>query len=207
MEMLVTATLTLMTVGTICTFSQAQLKALAAQGSFAQSQSVTRSALDLMARELRMASLDPTNLALPTSVGLTCPGVKQGIVEATPTKLHFRQDLNADGALTAAGEDVTYDLLAGQIRRSDGAAQPVALVDFVPAGGLALRYFDGSDPPIELVPAGSPAALTATQRDCVEKVRVTLSASMPNPNPNISTPISSIAESEVAIRNRSLLNF
>jgi hypothetical protein len=205
MEMLVTATLTLMTVGTICTFSQAQLKALAAQGSFAQSQSVTRSALDLMARELRMASLDPTNLALPTSVGLTCPGVKQGIVEATPTKLHFRQDLNADGALTAAGEDVTYDQLAGQIRRSDGAAQPVALVDFVPAGGLVFRYFDGSNPPIELVPAGS--ALTATQRDCVAKVRVTLSASMPNPNPNISTPISSIAESEVAIRNRSLLNF
>ncbi len=207
MELLASATLTLMTVGTLYTFSQAQLKAMATQGTFAQSQTVTRSAIDLMARELRMASLDPTGLALPTSIGLTCPGVKQGIVEATPTSLHFRQDLNGDGALTAAGEDVTYSLAEGQIRRTDGVAAPVAMVDSVPSGGLAFRYFDASNPPVELVPAGAPAALSQAQRDCVAKIRVLVTARLTNPNPRITTPIISVAESEVAIRNRSLLNF
>jgi len=165
---------------------------------------VTRTAIDLMTRELRMASLDPTNLALPVSTTLTCPGVKQGIVEATPARIHFRQDLNADGALTGPGEDVTYDLSQGQIRRTDGAAPPLAIVDSVPAGGLAFRYFDGSNPPVELVAAG---ALSAAQCDCVAKVRLTVTANVPNPNARIATPIKSVAETEVAIRNRSLLNF
>ncbi len=196
--------LTLMTMGTVFAFSQAQLKALATQNSYAQSQNVTRTAIDLMTRELRMASLDPTNLALPVSTTLTCPGVKQGIVEATPARIHFRQDLNADGALTGPGEDVTYDLSQGQIRRTDGAAPPLAIVDSVPAGGLAFRYFDGSNPPVELVAAG---ALSAAQCDCVAKVRLTVTANVPNPNARIATPIKSVAETEVAIRNRSLLNF
>src|SRR5438876_7681428 len=184
--------LTLMTMGTVFTFSQAQ--ALATQSSYAQSQNVTRTAVDLMTRELRMASLDPTNLALPVSTTLTCPGVKQGIVEATPARIHFRQDLNADGALTGPGEDVTYDLSQGQIRRTDGAAPPLAIVDSVPAGGLAFRYFDGSNPPVELVAAG---ALSAAQCDCVAKVRLTVTANVPNPNARIATLIKSVAETEV----------
>src|SRR5436309_3291057 len=138
--------LTLMTMGTVFAFSQAQLKALATQSSYAQSQNVTRTAIDLMTRELRMASLDPTNLALPVSTTLTCPGVKQGIVEATPARIHFRQDLNADDALTRPGAVVAYFLSEAQIGRTDGSAAPVAVVDSVPTGGLAFRYFDGSNP-------------------------------------------------------------
>jgi len=38
----------------------------------------------------------------------------------------------------------------------------------------------------------------------VGKVRVTVRANLPNPNSRIPTPIASVAESEVAIRNRSL---
>jgi len=203
-EVLAGSGLTLIMMGTTVNFSQAQLKALATQRSYAQSQSATRTAIDLMTRELRMASLDPTNLALPVSTTLTCRDVKQGIVEATPTSIHFRQDLNADGALTGPGEDVTYDLSEGQIRRTDGTAQPVAIVDSVPATGLAFRYFDGSNPPVELVPAG---ALDGPHRDCVAKVRLTVIANVANPNPLITTPIKSVAESEVAIRSRSLMNF
>src|SRR5439155_1550251 len=164
--------------------------------------SATRTAIDLMTRELRMASLDPTNLALPVSTTLTCRDVKQGIVEATPTRIHFRQDLNADGALTGPGEDVTYDLSEGQIRRTDGTTQPVAIVDSVPAAGLAFRYFDGSN--AELVATGG---LDGPHRDCVAKVRLTVIANVANPNPLITTPITSVAETEVAIRSRSLMNF
>jgi len=54
------------------------------------------------------------------------------------------------------------------------------------------------------VPAG---ALDGPHRDCVAKVRLTVIANVANPNPLITTPIKSVAESEVAIRSRSLMNF
>ena len=118
-----------------------------------------------------------------------------------------RQDLNGDAALSGPGEDLVYDVLGSQIRRTDGAALPIPIVDNVPAGGLNFRYFDASNPPNEIVPSGSPPQLTPAQRDCVTKVRVTVKANLTNPNPRVSTPVASTAECEVAIRNRSLMNF
>ena len=70
-----------------------------------------------------------------------------------------------------------------------------------------LQYFDNSNPPVELVPTGTPPALSQAQRDCVAKVRVTVRASVENPNPQVSTPLESEGQAEVAIRNRSLSNF
>jgi len=72
---------------------------------------------------------------------------------------------------------------------------------------LISRYFNGSNPPVELVPAGNPPALTTGQRDCVVKVQVTLDAISANPNPHNPTPLHSQAASQVAIRNRALGNF
>src|SRR5439155_289918 len=76
-----------------------------------------------------------------------------------------------------------------------------------PAGGRNFRYFAGSNPPNERVPAGTPPHFTPEQRDCVTKVRVTVRANLPNPYPRLTTPVTSVAESEIAIRNRSLANF
>ena len=205
-EVLVGTALTMMLMTAIYSVQRAQTMAFAAQNVYSESQNVTRTVIDLMTRELRMATYDP-GTALTTSPGPSCPGVKQGIVEATPARIHFRQDLDADGTLAGPGEDVIYDLSEGQIRRADGAAAPVAIVDSVATGGLAFRYFDGSNPPVELIPTGTPPSLTSSQRDCVTKVRITVRANLTNPDPNNSTPIPSIAECEVAIRNRSLSNF
>jgi hypothetical protein len=208
MEVLAGMGLTLILLAALYTFQQTQLKALAVQNVYSDSQNVTRSVVDLMTREIRMASYDPTGLALPTSLGPNCPGVKQGIVEATPNRIHFRQDLNGDGVIGAPGEDVIYDVLGTQLRRTDGAGAPVPIVDFATAAnGLAFLYFDGSALPVQLVPTGLPAVLPAAQRDCVAKVQITVTANIPNPNPQISTPVQSVAETEVAIRNRSLLDF
>ena len=192
--------------GIIHTVQRTQFKAFAAQTGSADGQNVTRAVIDVMTRELRMASYDPGN-AIPVSAGPCAPGVKQGIVEATPTKIHFRQDLNRDGAIAASGgEDVTYDLVGDTIRRSDGVSTPVVLASGIAANGLTFRYFDGGKPPVELMPAGTPAALTACQRDSIAKVRIDVLARVTNPNPRISTPIASLSESEVAIRTRSLSN-
>jgi len=203
-ELLAGTALSLMTVGTIFTVQQAQLKAFAAQTTYASSQTVTRTVIDLMSREARMAGYNPTSLALVNTNPLSgCPGIPQAITEATTTKLHFLQDLNADGAINLAGEDVTYELVSGEIRRTDAVgAAAVVLVDHVPATGLTFRYFDGSNPPVELVPGGAGASLTVCQRAAVAKVRVTVEADLTNPNPKVSTPVKSIAESEIAIRNR-----
>ena len=207
-EVILGMSLSLAAVGTLYSFFQAQQKSHATQSTYSQSQMITRTVIDLMTREIRMATYDPASPgALTTSGPPNCPGVEQGLVEATPSKIHFKQDLNGDSMLTASGEDIVYDVLGSQIRRTDGAAMPIPIVDNVPAGGLNFRYFDASNPPNEIVPAGSPPQLTPAQRDCVTKVRVTVKSNLTNPNPKVSTPVTSVAECEVAIRNRSLMNF
>jgi type II secretory pathway component PulJ len=206
-ETMAAASLGLTMMATVFAFQQAQLKASAAQNVYTESQAVTRGVIDLMSRELRMASYDPTGLAI-APIGVLPPGVKQGIVTATPTVLRFRADLNANGVIDAgAGEDVTYRLESGQIRRTDGDGTAVALVDNAISSGLTFLYFDNSNPPVQLVPAGSPSALTSSQRDLVAKVRVTVNAVSTLQTPRGPKPHSSVAESEIAIRNRSLLNF
>ena len=205
-EVLAGTALTMMLMAAVYSVQRAQSKAFAAQSVYSESQNVTRTVIDLMTRELRMATYDP-GTALTTSPGPICPGVKQGIVEATPSRLHFEQDLTGDGSLVSPGENLVYDVLGSDLRRTDGTALPVTIVTGVPAGGLNFRYFDGSNPPIELIPTGTPPALTASQRDCVTKVRITVQANLTNPDPNNSMPIPSVAQTEVAIRNRSLNNF
>jgi hypothetical protein len=215
-EVLAGAMLTVLTVGSIFTVQQAQLKAFATQSTYAQSQTLTRNVVDLVSREGRMAGYNPTFVGCPLQAGaLTCtnalsgcPNIPQGIIEATPTRFHFRQDLNADGLITLAGEDVTYEFLNGAIQRTDTiGGVPVVLADNVPANGFTFRYFDNSNPPVELVPGGAPASLTVCQRATVAKVRVTLEEDLRNPNPRISTPVKSIAQTEIAVRARSLQNF
>ena len=93
----------------------------------------------------------------------------------------------------------------GELRRQDGVNAPVTLVSGIPTGGFAFRYFDGSNPPVELAPSGTPAALTSGQRDCVAKVRIRVTADLANPT--LAVPLASVAQTEVAIRNRSLMNF
>jgi len=200
-EVLVGTALSLMAVLAIYAVFRAQTSAFAAQNRYAQSQLVTRSFVDLFTRELRMAGYDPTGGAVPNTVG-ACPSFKNAIVSASDTSITFRADLNGDGALTAAGEVVTYDLSGTQIRRTDGAGAPVVLVDNVPANGLRFRYYDGSNPPNQLAAGGG--ALTQNDLNCTTKVGVTVQSQVAYAD---SGPMTSTAESEVAIRNKSLANF
>jgi len=200
-EVLASSVLTLMTIGTIYVTQQGQTKAYAAQRAYADAQTVTRSVMDLMTRELRLAGYNPTDAAALKHTEAGCVGITRAFLTATPTQVRFQQDLNGNGVIDAAlGEDVTYDISGSQLRRrqGDGAATP--LVDYaVPTTGLSFRYFNGSSPtPVDLVPP-----LGACQLANIAKVRITLNASVPNPH----HPMKSTAESEIAVRNRSLTNF
>ena len=200
LEVLASSVLSLMTVGTIYVTQQGQTKAYATQRAYADAQVVTRSVMDLMTRDLRLAGYDPTGAAPPLHTEAGCTTIPRAFITATPTQVRFQQDLNGNGAIDAAlGEDVTYDISGSQLRRrlGDGAATP--LVDYaVPTTGLSFRYFNNSNPPVELVPP-----LGGCQLANIAKVRITLNASVPNPH----HPMKSTAESEIAVRNRSLTNF
>ena len=93
------------------------------------------------------------------------------------------QDLNGDGDVTDEAETLHYYALAGELQRVDGVNTPVTLVDNLDVSGFVLQYFDNSNPPVELVPSGTPPALTHAQRDCVAKVRITVRAVGRQPEP------------------------
>jgi hypothetical protein len=142
--------------------------------------------------------------------GGSCPNVEQGITLATPTSIRFRQDLTGDGDVTDQNEDVQYELVGGQIQRTDfnsNGGNALVLVDGVPTGGLTFSYYNNSNPPIQLNPVGSPAALSASDRDCVAKVRVRVTAQLASPQFFDIQPLISHVETEMAVRNRSLINF
>lgn len=208
MEVLVGSVISLIVLLAVVAAFDAQSKTYAMLNAYSRSQDVTRSAIDLISRDVRMSSYDPTGVALPLWVGVTCPNVREGLVTARPNAIRIQQDLDADGLLNTPGEDVMYDVNGDQIRRrdfSDGGTL-ATLVSGVAATGLQIRYFDGASPPNELVPAGSPPSLTQTQRACVEKVQVRIAAQIPSPVAN-RDPLTSVVESGVAIRNRSLQRF
>ena len=216
-EVFAGATLSLMILGVATSFFTAQQRALQVQTTFTDSQNVTRVFTDLLGRELRQASYDPTDADQGGSVAGSagaiadtadpawCPGTDQAITIATTSSIRFKSDLNGDGDTNDPGEDVYYYLTGNTIQRQDGTQNPVTLVTGVPNVGLTLKYYNGSNPPVELVPSGG--TLSAGQRDCVAKVLINVQASLPSPDPTSSMPLLSTAQTEVAIRNRSQNNF
>jgi hypothetical protein len=206
-EVLAAATICILVFSVASSFFVAQQRMLLVQNAYAESQNVTRTFTDLFGRELRMAVYDPSGAAIATGpVGGTCPTIKQGITEATATSVRFITDLNGDGDTSDTNENVRYYLSGSSVMRQDGNGVAVALVDGVPSGGLTFTYYNNANPPGVIAGSGSPATLSASERDCVAKVRVQLTAQLASPqfyniNPHIST-----TDMEVAIRTRSLQN-
>jgi type IV pilus assembly protein PilW len=182
---------------------RAQIHSLQAQNSAFALQDLARGAVDLIVREIRMAGYDPSGGGLPSAPGPACPGVSQGITEATPTRLHILADLDGNGGVTGPNEDVIYehDMLLERIVRIEGG-NTIVLAENVPTDGLAFSYFDMSDPPIEFV-----QPLSAGDLDCIGTVDVAVRLAISNPNPSITSNLTSQATSQVAVRSRALTNF
>ena len=209
-EVLAAASITLLLLAVASSFFTSQQRMLLVQSAFAQSQNVTRTFTDLFGRELRMTSYDPSGAAIPPPVGqppgTTCPGVPPALTEATPTSIRFKADLNGDGDTSDANEDVRYALNGSTIERTDfnsNGGNALSLVDGVSSGGFTFQYYDASNPAVEIVPSGSPPALSPSQRDCVAKVRVKLTAQLASPQFYDIQPLISSVDTEYAIRSRS----
>jgi hypothetical protein len=206
-EVLVGAVVSLIVLLAVMGFFDAQQKAFATMNAYSESQNVTRAAVDLLSRDIRMSSYDPAGTALTLSPGPTCPNVREGLVTARPNSIRLRQDLNADGVINATGEDVLYFISNNELRRLDVPTSTVAvLASGVATTGLQLHYFDGSVPPLEQVPSGSPPSLTQTQRACVQKIEVRIAAQIVPPVAG-QDGLTSLVQSGVTIRNRALQTF
>jgi prepilin-type N-terminal cleavage/methylation domain-containing protein len=86
-----------------------------------------RAALDFMARDIRLAGLDPLRTA------------GAGIVAASATSLRFTVDRNFDGDLNDVSEDITYDVTGGNLQLTDDIGTET-LTDNV--NNISFTYFD-----------------------------------------------------------------
>ncbi len=192
-EVLVASLLMLIVTATIFGTFRYQLYALKTQTSQLEAQQAARSMMDLMSREVRLAGYDPT-----------CAKTFVGLNDAGPQRLQVQFDRNADGTI-GAGESITYSYDADlqQISRNAGSGA-IALLGSLPGNALAFSYYDGGG--VLLAPTGQPPALSATQRNQVRRVKITLVVQRANPAPLNASPVVSKLTSNVDLRNRFLNN-
>ncbi len=100
-ELLVAMAMGLVVLGAVLNIFIHQNQTNAVQQEVVYAQQNVRSAMDLMARDIRSAGYDP---AYPPSGLVAVPA-------ATSTSIQIRADLNGDGDTSDTSEDVTYALL------------------------------------------------------------------------------------------------
>jgi len=151
-----------------------QNKSYSVQEQVAEMQQNARAAMDIMAREIRMAGYDPTGSA------------NASIVSATSNSINFTQDITgssnpsdpyypSDGDTADANENITYSLYTSSGiqkigRNTGGVNQPVA--ENIQA--LAFAYLDSS---------GTPTAVIAK----IRQIKITIKARTANPDPDYTT--------------------
>jgi type II secretory pathway pseudopilin PulG len=162
LEVLVALSLSLVVVGAIVAFQTYQLTTLSGQAKQLDLQSTARSVVDLAAREVRKTGKNPT-----------CQPAVGGLTMATNQSLRIQTDLDGNGTISGANEDVTYtlDSAAKTVSRVDSAqGGSSTLIDGVDIAGSGFHYFDSNGTEFA---AGS-TGLDATQRGQVRRVRFDL---------------------------------
>lgn len=186
-EMLVATAIGLVGVATFLSFNRFQLFALQDQTKQVDLQKTARAMVDLFAREIRRAGMDPT-----------CAGTFNGIATANAFRIQIKADLDSSGAIDAVNEDVTYryNFEDGSIERATTTSVE-KLISGVNLAGSRFYYFDASG--TELT---GPWGLTSAQRDAVRRVRIELRLSDEAANPNESENLGASASTNVDLRNR-----
>ncbi len=136
-----------------------QQSALRDQSQRVNLQNMGRGILELFAREIRMAGLDPT-----------CAQSFEGVAQAGPTLIQVKSDRDGSGVIEGGNEDLIYALQAanGSLSRSQGGVTD-ELIDGVTVASSGMRYFDGDGN--ELIPEPE---LDPLQRAAVRRIRIEL---------------------------------
>ncbi|MBW2172364.1 MAG: hypothetical protein JRF69_10395 [Deltaproteobacteria bacterium] len=162
-ELLVAIGAALLVLGIIFgTFVYFERQSYDRESQVAQMQENLRAGMQKMARELPMAGRDPTRTAAA------------GLVMADSDTIRFTMDLNGDGDVSDAEEDVTYALDTKQLQLTRNG-QPVA-VD-IPRGGLEFKYSDRNGHRLGATP------LDGVTRKRVSRINIRLKARTAEPDP------------------------
>ena len=170
------------------TFARAALMTTRVQAVKTDAQEATVMALDVMARELRMAGFSAAGAAL------------QPLRTAAPDSVEVVTDLNGDGDTDDSNERIAYsfDDSLHQLRRATGGASPQPFIRNVAPMGFQLTYFDAAG--VE-IPAGL-AGMTNAQLNQVHRIDLALQVELANPDPNVAAPLRSAVSSSVCLRNQ-----
>ena len=124
-ELLVALALGLFTLGAVYAVYLNQVKRQIVQEDVLAMQQTARAALDVMAREIRMAGYDPMGVNRDVDASNDFHGLS-----SHPTELRIRADLNGNGVPTDSKESIIYlyDDSTSTLRRKvgRGGRQPVA---------------------------------------------------------------------------------
>ena len=124
-ELLIALALGLFTIGAVYAVHLNQVKRQIIQEDVLAMQQTARAALDMMAREIRMAGYDPMGVNRDVDASNDFPGLSYH-----PTELRIRADLNGNGVPTDSKESIIYlyDDSTFTLRRKvgRGGRQPVA---------------------------------------------------------------------------------
>lgn len=195
-ETLTTIAVGLLALAAFTTLHVGQMYAMRDQVRQVDLQSSARDIADLFSREVRRAG---------AGTNPTCTGTAStGLLLAKSNQVRIRADLDADGVLTGAQEDVTWtlDSTSKSITRTQNNSSTTETLWTGPSiGNSRIVYFDASGS--QLTPGGS--GLSAAQLLAVVRVRIELdlkgtSAQTTNTNLQVAT-----AAADVELRNRRFL--
>lgn len=181
--------------GVLYSFYRLQAQTLKLQEVKLDVQESSRLAIDFLVRELHFAGARPVR-------GSPCDGFERLII-AESQQITMQYDFRGnsfssppDGCPDDPNERITYVYEAATqlLKRATGGGAPQPFISDVPAGGFLLRYFDRSGNDL-----GS--SLNTTQRAAVHSIILTVRASRPHPDPQITQPVTSEHSSTVFLPN------
>lgn len=184
-EVLVTLSVASVVAGAMLTFSQSQMAAMRDQTRQVELQTTARSVVELFAREMRRAGMDPL-----------CVKNFAGIDNATQTEVKVLADLNGNGVIDQANENVIYRInLTNKTFERVANGVPSTLLDGAQLTGSRFRYYDANG--TERVPSPS---LSNAVRATIRRVRLELQLTQPGQSGG--QTLKTAASTDVDLRNR-----
>ena len=188
-ELLIGTAISLTALAAFFSFHRFQLYAMVNQSNQLELQTIGRNLLDLVSGEIRRAGEDPT-----------CSKSFDAIAQASSNAIRIQSDLNGNGVIDAAGEDVTYsyDLSSQSVQRTSGGVTEPITDSHIQFEGAELQYYDGAGNQL----TSATGALSAAQRTSIRRVRVILNLQTAGVDPQNTTLLRANMTSNVDIRNR-----
>jgi len=193
-EVLVATAIGLVGLAAFTSFSVDHMYTMSNQANQIDLQTAARSITDLFAREVRRAG---------TGTNPTCSGTAStGLMVAKTTQVRLRADLDGNGSLTGANEDVTYYLNTGETksvtRRDNNASRTDTLWSGVSLTGSQFSYFDSNGNQL----TGDDGALSNNQLLQVRRIRLKLTLTADTIDPSDKLLLTAKEVTDVELRNR-----